>query len=132
MIPLKDMMGKSVAVMGLGRSGLCTARALAIAGAEVRAWDDNADRRAAAEAEGLPLVSLLEVDWGDTAVLVLSPGDSTYTSRSEPGRGQSARARDRNHRRHRTAETVGHASTVRRHHRDERQIDDDSIDRKYL
>ena len=74
MIPLKDMMGKSVAVMGLGRSGLCTARALAIAGAEVRAWDDNADRRAAAEAEGLPLVSLLEVDWGDTAVLVLSPG----------------------------------------------------------
>jgi UDP-N-acetylmuramoylalanine--D-glutamate ligase len=40
MIDLSLFSGKPVAVMGLARSGLAAARALAAGGAEVRAWDD--------------------------------------------------------------------------------------------
>ena len=52
MIDLFYMQELPVAVMGLGKSGLATARALRDSGAEVRVWDDNPASRAAAEAEG--------------------------------------------------------------------------------
>lgn len=74
MISIKGTKGKAVAVMGLGRSGLCTALALLASGADVRAWDDNADRRAAAETEGVPIVALTNDAWSDVDALVLSPG----------------------------------------------------------
>ena len=74
MIPIKDMKGKRVAVMGLGRSGLPTAQALLEAGAKVCAWDDGAASQAAAKAAGVPLVALADDDWADIALLVLSPG----------------------------------------------------------
>nr|WP_221238510.1 UDP-N-acetylmuramoyl-L-alanine--D-glutamate ligase [Roseospira visakhapatnamensis] len=60
--------------MGLGRSGLASARALMAAGAKVRAWDDDAARRAAAEAEGIPLADLGEADLSGTRAMVWSPG----------------------------------------------------------
>ncbi|MBT7944012.1 MAG: UDP-N-acetylmuramoyl-L-alanine--D-glutamate ligase, partial [Alphaproteobacteria bacterium] len=63
-----------VAVFGLGRSGLSAAKALVKSGAEVMAWDDNEDARAAAAAQGVPLVDLYQCDWKEHTTLVLSPG----------------------------------------------------------
>ncbi len=74
MIPVRDFSGHPVAVMGLGRSGLAAARALAAGGAEVRAWDDNAATRSAAEGAGIAVADLRQCDWSDMAALVLSPG----------------------------------------------------------
>lgn len=74
MIDLFYMQGLPVAVMGLGKSGLATARALMRSGAEVRAWDDGeAGRRAAADA-GIPLVDLATADLSDLTTVVWSPG----------------------------------------------------------
>jgi len=66
--------GLPVAVLGLGRSGLTAALALQKSGAEVWAWDDNEDRRAAAAAEGVPLVDLQHCNWQELTSLVISPG----------------------------------------------------------
>jgi UDP-N-acetylmuramoylalanine--D-glutamate ligase len=66
--------GLPVAVLGLGRSGLAAALALQQSGAEVWAWDDNEDRRAAAAGEGVPLVDLLHCNWQELTSLVISPG----------------------------------------------------------
>ena len=45
MIDLSRYRGQTIAVMGLGKSGLATARALKRGGAQVIAWDDDAARR---------------------------------------------------------------------------------------
>jgi UDP-N-acetylmuramoylalanine--D-glutamate ligase len=66
--------GLPVAVLGLGRSGLAAAQALQNSGAEVWAWDDNEDRRAAAAEAGVPLVDLLHCNWQELTSLVISPG----------------------------------------------------------
>jgi UDP-N-acetylmuramoylalanine--D-glutamate ligase len=50
--------GLPVAVLGLGTSGLAAAKALQASGADVWAWDDNEDSRAAAAAEDVPLGDL--------------------------------------------------------------------------
>jgi len=71
---LPDMAGTTVAVMGLGKSGASAARALQGAGATVWAWDDSADTRAAARAEGLPLVDLTTADLGKARMVMWSPG----------------------------------------------------------
>jgi len=74
MIPLDASKGKGFAVMGLGRSGLATAQALLASGARVYAWDDDAARREAAAADGVPVVDLANGVWKDVEHLVLSPG----------------------------------------------------------
>ncbi len=75
MIDLSLFAGKPVAVMGLARSGLAAARALAAGGAEVRGWDDGEAARMAAGAAGLTLVDLaLPESWAGVGTLVLSPG----------------------------------------------------------
>ncbi|MGZ8407445.1 MAG: NAD(P)-dependent oxidoreductase, partial [Caulobacteraceae bacterium] len=63
MIPVSGFEGKTVAVFGLGRTGLTAARALAAGGANVALWDEGEAGRAAAQAEGLPLVDLAAADW---------------------------------------------------------------------
>jgi len=63
-----------VAVMGLGRSGVASAKSLAASGAKVWAWDDNAETRSRAATEGIPLVDLMTCDWRKPKALVLSPG----------------------------------------------------------
>ncbi|WP_119459087.1 UDP-N-acetylmuramoyl-L-alanine--D-glutamate ligase [Rhodospirillaceae bacterium SYSU D60014] len=65
---------RPVAVLGLGGSGLATGRALAASGAEIWAWDDSAERRAAAEMAGMSLTDLSRCDWTRPSSLVLSPG----------------------------------------------------------
>jgi UDP-N-acetylmuramoylalanine--D-glutamate ligase len=74
MLPVPSMQDKTVAVLGLGRSGLSVCRALAESGARVWAWDDDYDRRAAAAAAGTPIVELALCNWARVDRLVLSPG----------------------------------------------------------
>ena len=74
MIPIRAYKGTRVAVFGLGRTGIATAKALTAGGAIVSAWDDDEATRARAEAEGVPLDNIYARDWGDCAGLVLSPG----------------------------------------------------------
>ncbi|MGB1117114.1 MAG: UDP-N-acetylmuramoyl-L-alanine--D-glutamate ligase [Parvibaculales bacterium] len=72
MITLPKYHGET-AVFGLGRSGLSVVRALAAVGNRVSAWDQNGDRRAAAEKAGAEIRDL-ETAFGAPARLVLSPG----------------------------------------------------------
>jgi UDP-N-acetylmuramoylalanine--D-glutamate ligase len=74
MIPVRGFEGRTVAVFGLARTGLAAARALIAGGAKVALWDERPEGRAAAEAEGLPLVDLSTANWSDFAALMLSPG----------------------------------------------------------
>ncbi|MCC1482348.1 UDP-N-acetylmuramoyl-L-alanine--D-glutamate ligase [Roseibaca sp. Y0-43] len=74
MIPVQGFEGRQVAVLGLGRSGLATCRALATGGAVPLAWDDSPDSRARAEAEGIALQDLSRADWSQIAALITSPG----------------------------------------------------------
>lgn len=74
MIPVRGFEGKTVAVFGLGRTGLTAARALKAGGAEVALWDEKADARAKAAEEGFPVVDLAKADWPKFAALLLSPG----------------------------------------------------------
>jgi UDP-N-acetylmuramoylalanine--D-glutamate ligase len=67
--------GQRYAVLGLARSGLATARALASAGAHVVAWDsDPAARERAAEIDGVIVHDLAELALDGAAGLVASPG----------------------------------------------------------
>ncbi len=74
MITVPFLAGKTVAVMGLGKSGTATVRALSASGAVVWAWDDGAAARAAAADDGLALVDLHGAPLGGVAVAVWSPG----------------------------------------------------------
>ena len=69
MIRIPHEPGRPVAVLGLGKSGLTAARALAASGAEVWAWDDDEARRKA-----LPATDLYACDWAQPSALVISPG----------------------------------------------------------
>jgi UDP-N-acetylmuramoylalanine--D-glutamate ligase len=74
MTPVTVFAGRKVALFGLGGSGLATARALLAGGAQVAAWDDKAESRDKAAAEGIAIVDLAEADWSGFASFVLSPG----------------------------------------------------------
>ena len=74
MIEVYPFAGYQVAVLGLGKSGLATARALKESGAEVWAWDDNEDSRAKAREADIPLVDLHGADLREATTLVISPG----------------------------------------------------------
>lgn len=74
MISATTFKGKTVALFGLGGSGLATAKALQAGGADVIAWDDNPDSVARAAAEGVATRDLREIDWASVASFVLSPG----------------------------------------------------------
>lgn len=75
MIPVLGVSGAQVAVLGLGRSGLATARALRAGGAEAVCWDDNPDARIAAEDAGFQCRDLLKAGAFDgVTALIVSPG----------------------------------------------------------
>jgi len=66
--------GHTVALFGLGGSGLAAARSLIAGGAAVAAWDDSFASREAAAANGIPLSDLNDADWSKFSALVLAPG----------------------------------------------------------
>ncbi|MCB1365361.1 MAG: UDP-N-acetylmuramoyl-L-alanine--D-glutamate ligase [Rhodobacteraceae bacterium] len=75
MIVVRGYEAARVAVLGLGRSGLSAARSLRAGGAEPVCWDDNAEARRTAEAEGFTCSDLNRPDaFGDIAALIVSPG----------------------------------------------------------
>jgi UDP-N-acetylmuramoylalanine--D-glutamate ligase len=74
MIPITSFAGKTVAVFGLGGSGLASCQALKAGGAEVIAGDDGAERLAEAARAGIMTADLHHVSWANFAALVLTPG----------------------------------------------------------
>ena len=74
MTPAASFFGRTVALFGLGGSGLSTARALLAGGAHVAAWDDGEPSRQRAAAQGLALEDLGSADWSRFSALILSPG----------------------------------------------------------
>tara|TARA_R110002110_G_scaffold3104_3_gene15856 strand:+ start:11281 stop:12690 length:1410 start_codon:yes stop_codon:yes gene_type:complete len=74
MIAVTGFKRRNVAVLGLGKSGLATVRALEAGGATVFAWDDADAKRAEAERMGVTLTDAEGWDWTTLAALVLSPG----------------------------------------------------------
>lgn len=75
MIPVQGFTDKTVAVLGLGRTGLSAAKALEAGGARVLCWDDGEKGRVAATDAGLTIKDFTRgqaldgIDW-----LVTSPG----------------------------------------------------------
>jgi len=75
MIPVQGYAGRRVAVLGLGRSGLATARALAAGGAVPLCWDDSAEAREHATSEGFTIHDLTRTNaWENVTTLIVSPG----------------------------------------------------------
>lgn len=74
MTPITTFKGKTVALFGLGGSGLSTAKALMAGGAAVRAWDDGEAGRLKAVEQGVALEDLTRADWSGFDALILSPG----------------------------------------------------------
>jgi UDP-N-acetylmuramoylalanine--D-glutamate ligase len=74
MIPVTIFAGRDVAVLGLGLSGLASARALKAGGANPILWDDTAAARDEAARQGFTVSDLAAADWSRFAALVLAPG----------------------------------------------------------
>ncbi len=74
MIPIHVFEGKTVALFGLGLSGIASARALTAGGARVQAWDDADASRTAAADRGIEIADLEQGDWTTYAALILAPG----------------------------------------------------------
>ena len=85
MIDLGFLRGNTIAVLGLGKSGLATVRALVAGGADVVAWDDAAAPRRAAAELGARIERLDEADDVHGAKrLILSPGIPRSYPRPHP------------------------------------------------
>jgi UDP-N-acetylmuramoylalanine--D-glutamate ligase len=75
MIPVQGHQGQRIGVLGLGRSGLATARALQAGGAVPVLWDDSPEARDKAIAAGFAVEDLTrDKAWADLSLLVTSPG----------------------------------------------------------
>ena len=74
MTPVTTFAGKTVAVFGLGGSGLASCEALRAGGADVVACDDDAARMAEAQRAGFTTADLRTVSWTHFSALVLAPG----------------------------------------------------------
>ncbi len=74
MTPITSFAGRTVAVFGLGGSGLASAQALAAGGARVIAFDDNAKSIAKAKDAGIETADLRTIDWSKVSSLLLAPG----------------------------------------------------------
>ena len=74
MIPTPFLTGKRVAVMGLGKSGAATARALLASGVGVMAWDDDEGARRLAAEDGVPIGDPLVINLAKADLVVWSPG----------------------------------------------------------
>lgn len=74
MTPVTTFSGKTVALFGLGGSGLVTALALKEGGAHVIACDDNPAKMTEAAGKGIETGDLRGLDWSQVSALILSPG----------------------------------------------------------
>ncbi len=74
MTPVTVFKGKTVAVFGLGKSGISTCKALMQGGANVVAFDDSSQKIDEAAAAGINTGDLRKLDWKTVAITVLAPG----------------------------------------------------------
>ncbi|MCC0804805.1 UDP-N-acetylmuramoyl-L-alanine--D-glutamate ligase [Methylobacterium sp. W2] len=74
MTPATTFAGRTVALFGLGGSGLATALSLQAGGARVVAWDDSPVGQARAREQGITVADLRSADWSGFAALILAPG----------------------------------------------------------
>ncbi len=74
MIDISTRKNQTIAVLGLGGSGLMAARALKQSGARILAWDDNPGQRTCAEQAGIATTDLTAQDFSGADALVLAPG----------------------------------------------------------
>lgn len=74
MIEAGTFKGQTIAVFGLGRSGITAALSLQKGGAKVLAWDDNEASREVAKEAGVKVTDLKKANWKTIDELVLSPG----------------------------------------------------------
>lgn len=74
MIAATTAKGMTIALFGLGGSGLASAHSLKAGGADLYCFDDNPERVEKAKAEGLNCVDLREVDFSSLDGLLLAPG----------------------------------------------------------
>ncbi|MEG9861463.1 MAG: UDP-N-acetylmuramoyl-L-alanine--D-glutamate ligase [Parvularculales bacterium] len=74
MIAVTEYKGETVAVLGLGRSGLATAKALDAGGAQVIAWDDDPARCDDGVAEGFVIADPETSLWRGAKAMMPSPG----------------------------------------------------------
>jgi UDP-N-acetylmuramoylalanine--D-glutamate ligase len=85
MIEVQGFEGRRVAVLGLGRSGMATARALMAGGAVPVLWDDSPEARGAAEAAGFATIDLTRAAaFEGMAALIVSPGIPHLYPRPNP------------------------------------------------
>jgi len=73
-IEIQSRRDQTIALFGLGASGLASARALIKSGATVLAWDDNKDQREAVQRDGIVVCDLYKQDFETLDALVLAPG----------------------------------------------------------
>ncbi len=74
MINLKNLPYKTIAVLGLARSGMAGLQALQDSGISVRAWDDNKDSRQNTKDKGFGILSLEDGLLDGADALLISPG----------------------------------------------------------
>ncbi len=75
MIPVTGFAGRDVVVLGLGRSGMAAAHALAAGGARPLLYDDSPEGRARGQEAGFAIFDPGSPDaWGEVAGLIVSPG----------------------------------------------------------
>ena len=134
MIPITTFAGKTVAVFGLGASGLLSARALKQGGAEVVAFDDEPKMLAQAQAAGIATQDLRELDWSDCRA---GAGPRRATHASDAALDGRPRAQSRTSRSSAISSCsavsahAGGAEPARRHHRHQRQIHHHRADHAY-
>jgi len=74
-IKLQGSSNENFVVLGLGRSGMTSARALDASGANVICWDDDPEKRSLASSQGLRVTgSVSDFDWESIDRLIISPG----------------------------------------------------------
>ena len=135
MIPVTSFAGKTVAVFGLGGSGLASCHALKAGGAEVVAGDDGVDRLAEAAQSRLHHRGFAHGIVGQFC----RPGADSRRAADPSGaaldRAGGAAGRRRGDRRYRTvlprAPSSRAGCAVRRDHRHQRQIDHHRADRAF-
>ncbi len=74
MIPVTTRKDQTIALFGLGGSGMVTAEALVAGGARVTAYDDNPQKVEEASTKGIPTADLREFDFSKADAFVLAPG----------------------------------------------------------
>ncbi len=78
MIPLDSYRGLPAVVLGYGRTGAATARALSEGGASVSVWDDSPASRFRAAADGFSIADEYGREAAGAAIVAVSPGVPAY------------------------------------------------------